>query len=296
MHPRRWTHPLALAAALCAASGVALADPPPGEAASGLRAKHEAIRDRLEHNAFGRPVEIESREKDNHLGGDVYAIVQYPFAQVDVALDKPASWCEVLILPFNTKYCSASRSATQLNLRIGRKAQQAVTDAYPLEFSYRVEAETRDYLRVELAAPAGPLGTRDYKITLEATPLDAQRSFIHLGYSYGFGTMSRLAMETYLSTIGAHKVGFTVVGRDADGTPQFVGGLLGATERNTMRYFLAIDAYLATLSVPPPERLGRRLEAWFSACERYPRQLHEMERGEYLSLKEREAKDVNAEL
>jgi hypothetical protein len=296
MHPTRWTRPIALAAALCAASGVALADPPQAEAASGLRAKHEAIRDRLEHNAFGRPVEIESREKDNHLGGDVYAVVQFPFTQVDRALDKPASWCEVLILPFNTKYCSASRGATQLNLRIGRKAQQAARDAYPLEFSYRVEAETRDYLRVELVAPTGPLGTRDYKITLEATPLDAQRSFIHLGYTYGFGTMSRLAMETYLSTIGAHRVGFTVVGRESDGSPQFVGGLLGATERNTMRYFLAIDAYLATLSAPPPERLARRLEAWFSASERYPRQLHEMERGEYLSLKEREAKDVNAEL
>lgn len=287
---------MAFAAALCAASGLVLADPPGAEAASGLRARHEALRERLEHNAFGRPVAIESREGDNHLGGDVYAVVQYPFATVDSGLEKPASWCEVLILPFNTKYCSASRDATQLKLRIGRKAQQAPTDAYPLEFSYRVAAETADYLRVELAAPTGPLGTRDYRITLEATPLDARTSFIHLGYSYGFGTVSRLAMETYLSTIGSRKVGFTVVGKDADGTPEYVHGLLGATERNTMRYFLAIDAYLATLAVAPPERLARRLEAWFSASERYPLQLHEMDRGEYLALKQREARDVNAEL
>jgi len=293
---RRLARPIAFAAALCAASGLAVGDPPAAQAASGLRARHEALRERLERNAFGRPVEIESREQDNHLAGDVYAVVQYPFATVDGALDKPGTWCEVLILPFNTKYCSASHDATQLKLRIGRKAQQAARDAYPIEFSYRVAAQEPDYLRVELAAPTGPLGTRDYRITLEATPLDDNRSFIHLGYAYGFGAVSRIAMETYLSTIGSHKVGFTVVGRSADGSPEFVGGLLGATERNTMRYFLAIDAYLGTLSAPPQERLTRRLDTWFSASERYPRQLHEMDRGEYLALKEHEAKDVNAEL
>jgi hypothetical protein len=292
----RLIRPIALAAALCAAGGLAFADPAPAHGAAGLRAKHDAIRGRLEHNGFGRPVEIESWERDNHLGGEVYAIVQYPYSTVEGALDKPGSWCEVLILPFNTKYCSASRDATQLKLRIGRKAEQAPKDAYPLDFSYRVTAHEPDYLRVELAAPTGPLGTRDYSITLEATPLDERRSFIRLGYTYGFGAMSRFAMQAYLSTVGANKVGFTVVGHESDGAPRFVGGLLGATERNTMRYFLAIEAYLASLQAPQPERLARRLEAWFSASERYPRQLHEMDRGEYLALKQREARGVNAEL
>lgn len=287
---------IVLAAALCCASGLAPADPPPGQAAAGLRARHEAIRDRLQHNGFGRPLELESWEQDNHLGGDVYAIVQYPFATVDGALDKPATWCEVLILPFNTKYCSASRDASQLRLRIGRKAEQAAKDAYPLDFSYHVAAEEPDYLRVELAAPTGPLGTRDYRITLEAIPIAEGRSFIHLGYAYGFGALSRMAMQAYLSTVGANKVGFTVVGREADGSPRFVGGLLGATERNTMRYFLAIDAYLGTLLAPAPQRLAQRLESWFAASERYPRQLHEMERGEYLALKQHEARGINAEL
>ena len=183
MPQTRLARRIALAAALFAASALAFADSPALEAAAGLRAKQEALHDRLEHNAFGRPVDIESWERDNHLGGDVYAIVQYPFAMVGGALDRPATWCEVLILPFNTKYCSASRDATQLKLRIGRKADQAARDAYPLDFSYRVAAEQRDYLRVELAAPTGPLGTRDYNITLEATPLDDGRSFIHLGYT-----------------------------------------------------------------------------------------------------------------
>lgn len=286
-----------LAALLYAACGAALAAPAAGDAVAALRARQQALHDRLEHNAFGRPLAIESWEKANRMGGDVYAIVQFPFATV-AALRQAPAWCEVLILPFNTKHCAAAQEggATRLKLRIGRKAQQPAKDAFALEFTYWVVADGEDYLRVELAAPSGPLGTRDYRITLEATPLDGGRSFIHLGYTYGFGVMSRMAMQAYLSTVGANKVGFTVVGRDPQGQPQFVDGMLGATERNTMRYFLAIDAYLASLALPPPQRLTRRLESWFSASERYPRQLHEMDRGEYLALKQKEAKGVNAAL
>lgn len=291
--PIAWTTCLA---ALWAWAGLALAEPP--SAAAALRSKHDAILPRLEHNAFGRPLELESWEKNNKLGGDVYAVVQYPFATVQTSLRDAASWCDILILPFNTKHCQASGqgSSTQLRLRIGRKAEQAAKDAYPLEFDYRLVSSEPDYLRVELSAPSGPLGTRDYRMSLESIPLDANHSFIHLGYTYGFSSMSRFAMQAYLSTVGAHKVGFTVTGHDGDGSPQYVGGMLGATERNTMRYFLAVDAYLATLDASPGERLSRRLATWFAASERYPRQLHEMDRDEYFSLKLREARAVNVPL
>jgi hypothetical protein len=50
--------------------------------------------------------------------------------------------------------------------------------------------------------------------------------------------MSQIAMQTYLSTSGADKVGFT------SENGKLVGGTRGVMERNTMRYFLAIDAYL----------------------------------------------------
>jgi len=59
-------------------------------------------------------------------------------------------------------------------------------------------------------------------------------------------------------------------------------------ERNTMRYYLAIESYLGALSAPPQTRLEKRLQDWFAASERYSRQLHEMERGEYLEMKRRE--------
>jgi hypothetical protein len=61
-------------------------------------------------------------------------------------------------------------------------------------------------------------------------------------------------------------------------------------ERNTMRYFLAIDAYLAALAVPPAERLETRLAGWYAGVERFPVQLHELERDEYLAMKRKEVR------
>lgn len=52
-----------------------------------------------------------------------------------------------------------------------------------------------------------------------------------------------------------------------------------------MRYYLAIDAYLGALSSPPDKQLEQRLTDWFDASERYPRQLHEMDRQQYMQMK-----------
>ena len=52
-----------------------------------------------------------------------------------------------------------------------------------------------------------------------------------------------------------------------------------------MRYYLAIDAFLGALSAPPNARREKSLHDWFAGIERYPRQLHEMEQGDYLAMK-----------
>jgi len=96
-----------------------------------------------------------------------------------------------------------------------------------------------------------------------------------------------VAMNTYLSTVGAQKVGFSVTGKDADGKPEYVGGVRGLVERNTMRYYLAIDDFVAA---PAQSQLEQRLSTWFDATDRYPRQLHEMEKADYLAMKRVEAK------
>jgi hypothetical protein len=95
-------------------------------------------------------------------------------------------------------------------------------------------------------------------------------------------------MQAYLATIGRNKVGFTVVSTQPDGRILHIGGMRGVVERNTMRYYLAIEAFLGALSAPPQARLEKRLHDWFAAIERYPRQLHELEQSEYLDMKRKE--------
>jgi hypothetical protein len=59
----------------------------------------------------------------------------------------------------------------------------------------------------------------------------------------------------------------------------------GVVERNTMRYYLAMEAYLAALPTPPQERREKRLQSWFTSTEQYARQLHDVDRTTYLEMK-----------
>ena len=100
--------------------------------------------------------------------------------------------------------------------------------------------------------------------------------------------MARIAMRTYLATSGHGKVGFTMVGGENDGPPHYIGDVRGALERNIMRYYLAIDAYLGALATPAPQRFDDSLERWFTATERYAMQLHEVDHDAYVAMKRRE--------
>ena len=278
----------------CLAAGLLAASAHAGNAevhsAGGLLAKFTELRSRLSDNQFHKPLYLHSSESPDGVAGDVYALIDHRFATAAAALNSPGDWCEILILHINTKYCRATTGSqgSVLNVSIGKKHHQPLNLAHRVEFVYRVAAQTPNYLLVTLHAAQGPLSTRDYRIVLEAVEADGGRTFIHVSYSYGFGAVGRLAMQLYLATIGRSKVGFTVAGAQADGRPLYIGGTRGMVERNTMRYYLAIEATLGALSTPPQARLEKRLRDWFSAAERYPRQLHEMEQGEYLVMKRKE--------
>ena len=256
--------------------------------AATLRAKYGDLREELRTNNFQRALHIDSLEgADNKVTGDVYAVLDHPFADVSGALKESSNWCEILLLPFNTKYCrpGSRDGAVGLQVRIGRKFDQPLDKAYRIDFAWRLLSATRDYLETRLDAGQGPLGTRDYRISVSAIPLDGRRTFMHLSYSYGFGFAGRIAMQAYLATTGADKVGFTVTGKDGNGQPTYIGGMRGAIERNAMRYYLAIDAHLGSRQAAPDQQFAKSIQTWFDESERYSRQLHEMDRATYLAMK-----------
>jgi len=267
---------LALSAAPC------LAEDAGGAAA--LRAKFAALKDKLAYNQFRRPLSLESSESAGGAKGDIYALVDHPFAAAGT-LAKPGDWCAVLILHLNTKYCRATLDASgaMLHVNIGSKFDQPLSESTRLDFAYQAMAAGADYLNVQLDAPKGPYGTRDYRIVLEAAPAEGGRTAVHLSYSYGYGMAGHLGLKAYLATAGRDKVGFTLV--SDSGPPRLIDGVRGLVERNAMRYYLAIDAFLGALSEPRAARSEKSLRTWFASCERYPRQLHEMELADYLSMK-----------
>ncbi len=269
-------------ALLLALAGIAAAH---AQDAAALHAKFDTLQDKLAHNAYGRPLVLQSTQDSDHLQGEIYARVDQPYAVVQKGLQGTDNWCGILILHLNVKMCRAQPAG--LDMALGRKYDQPVDDAYKLHFDYKAVADGPDYLRTELTSGDGPLGTKDYRIAVEAAPLDAGHTMLHMSYAYGFGFTARMAMNAYLSTAGSDKVGFSTDGKDADGKPKYIGGVRGLVERNTMRYYLAIDHYVAA---PAPAQLEQRLNAWFDATERYPRQLHELEKADYLAMKKTEAK------
>lgn len=266
-----------------------LADAQSAGSAQALLAQHRQLAPQLENNVFGRPLALQSREASDQLAGDIHAVIDHRFDEVSSALKQPGIWCEILMLHLNTKHCAVeqSGSASTVAVAVGRKFDQPLSDAQRIDFAYRVNAASADYLEVRLDAAQGPMSTRNYRIVLEATPLDGGHTFIHLGYAYAYGTAARLAMKGYLATMGSDKVGFTTTGKTAGGPADYIGGIRGVVERNTMRYYLAIDAYL---DLPGAAQRDKRLVQWFDGTESYARQLHEVDRGEYLQMKRSEFK------
>lgn len=257
--------------------------------AAALRARQTALQASLSSNAYNRPIHIESFHSFGDLRGEVYAVVQQPFSVVGPALQGMEHWCDIMMLHLDVKMCRWSQSGPDaLTVSTARKYDQPLDSAAAVEFGYRVVASEPEYLQVQLRADKGPMGTHDYRIVLEAVALDAKTSFVHLSYAYSQGFGGRVAMEAYLATLGRNKVGFTVVDHKSDGQPVYIGNVRGLVERNCMRYFLAIESYLSAYTLPPGEQLERRLHEWHAGAERYPVQLHEMERDEYLAMKRKE--------
>jgi len=272
-----------LALLLCAMTAGAA----PSAAADVLQAKRVELQAQLQAQPFGEPLVLLSHEDGKRLDGDVYAELAQPFARVGEVLGKGDSVCGLLFLHLNVHSCVARAGAAgeQLTLSAGPKQGASAATVYSMAYAMRVEASTADYLRVVLSADSGPLGTSDYRIVFEATPLDGQRTFLHFAYGYSISTLARLAMGAYLATAGRTKIGFTVLGKDPGGRVRFVQGERGSLERNVMRNYLALQAYTGVQAGTPQAQTDARLRAWFALTERHAAQLHELDLDEYLQEK-----------
>lgn len=234
--------------------------------ATALRARHAALQSQLADNPFGRALHVESNAEGSTHKGEIHAVIDQPYKMVAAGLGRARHWCEILALQVNVKGCDATDEA--VTAFITRRARDSVEDAHSIEFRFEAPAQRADYLQVALRAASGPVGTRDYEILVEAAPLDAKRTFLHMTYAYRLGTMARLAMDAYLAGPGRDKKGFTV-----DGGPR------GVVERNAMRYYLAVDAFLGSRELEP------RLRRWYGETARYPQLREQVSLEEYLRMK-----------
>jgi hypothetical protein len=249
---------------------------------SALRESYSTLRKDLDNSPFKRPIRLVSTQASSSLKGEIHAVLTHPFERVRTGLSEVKSWCEIMLLDPNIYGCRPGTHGPQsFTIAVGRSEK-------PAEFDFRVTSAQSDYLQVQLSADEGPLGTRDFHIVFEATPLDPERTFIHFVYSHGFGLQAQMAMRAYLTTLGRDKVGFTVVGKTAEGKPKYVSDMRGALERNAMRYYIAIEAFLDAATAPPAQQFEKRLQTWFASTERYPLQLHEDP--EYLERKRKIAR------
>lgn len=224
---------------------------------------------------------IQSEEQGDTARGSVDAIVDYPFDALSKALTGIDPWCEITFLHFNIKACVYREDASggQVTLYSGRMHYLPPEKSFRNDYRFREVTRTDQQLAVSLLGEEGPFGTHDYEIRIEAAPLDAQRSLLRLSYSVSYGMLTRAAQRLYFATAGRHRIGFST----EDDKP--IRGLRGMMERNTMRFYLALQAYLES---PTDSALATRLARWHALTLNYPEQLRELPLEEYLDNKMRE--------
>jgi hypothetical protein len=268
----------------------AFADAGAGPSAKTLLEKYPLLESNLVNNQFGVPIYLESKDNGSLLHVDLYSILDYPFDGIKEAIQSPSAWCDITSLMLNIKASTCCKVSDQWHLTIytGKKNYQPPKDAYKQDFNFHVAALEQDYLDIVLSSKDGPFFTKNHMIRFEAAPLDAKRTFMHFAYDYTCGFFSRAAIKAYYETIGHDKKGFSIIASDKNGDPVYQCGIKGAEERNAVRCYLGIRAYMDTLKIAVDHKFEEQLNRWYDMTQQFPLQLHEEEKGEYLDNKRRE--------
>lgn len=258
-----------------------------------MQRRYQSLQSELFNNAIGIPITIQSSDQNHTMLGVVYGVMDQPFPAVQQALVSPQAWCDIVPQHLNIKACTDEQvdGICRLTFYSGRKFYEKAQDVYLLPYRFDVTHSEPGYFQTILSADKGPMGTSHYRIEVEAIPLAENKTFLHFRYAYQYNFLTSISMKTYLATLGSGKVGFSVTGKDDTGKPVYVAGIRGVIERNTVRYFFAIQSYLDTLGRQPGERFLARINEWFALTERFPHQLHELDKKDYLAYKQYEHRD-----
>ncbi len=254
-----------------------------------LQRWYQELRDPAQRSRFGAPIQIQSEEHNDQLTAKMHAIINHPFDVVARALAAPFSWCEFLPLDVNVKACTYQGEGheSRLTLYLGRKVYQSPAEAFAQPYQFAVRRTDEGILTVTLSALNGLYGITAHRLELVAAGIRG-RTVLALRTSYVQSAASKLATAIYLATAGRDKVGFTRTDAGPGGPPQYVQGLRGMVERNIMRYYLAFEALLDTQAVPDSLRFEARITRASELMERYPLQLHDLDKSEYLEAKRKE--------
>ena len=82
-----------------------------------------------------------------------------------------------------------------------------------------------------------------------------------------------------------------MTGTDRNGKPVYIGGPRGAIERNAVRYYFAIQSFMDMLSYPGENRFSMSTIKWYDLTSRYRKQLFDLDKENYLTLKTKEHKN-----
>ena len=218
------------------------------------------------------PLRIQSREQDRHLRVNVYGLVNYPFSQVADVLARPAVMCDFLILNLNVKTCtylSGNRRANMV-IYVAGKNYTPLYRTLQIKPYFELLKRDKNYLRVLMTSSETRRSLRQYSVLVEASPYK-NRTLVRFKSNYRASLIGQTATVAYLKTFARKKVGFTVIGRNQQNQPQYIRGMQGVIERNAVRSYLALQAYLETAGAPPKHRFETRLRRWFELTDVYTR-------------------------
>jgi hypothetical protein len=272
----------------CSCPAYAEAGACPG--AKALLEKYPLLESNFVNNQFGVPIYLESKDNGSILRVDLYSILDYPFEGIKDAMQSPSAWCDITSLMLNIKASTCCKVSDQWHLTIytGKKNYQPPKDAYKQDFGFQITALEPGYMDIVLNSKEGPFFTKDHRMRFEATPLDEKRTFMHFVYDYSCGFFARAAIKAYYDTIAHDKKGFSIIAFDKKGNPVYQSGIKGAEERNAVRCYLGIRAYMDTLNISTDRKFEEQVNRWYDMTQRFPIQLHEEEKVEYLDNKRRE--------